>query len=316
MEYIKNTTDFCLREASAVSLGKFDGIHKGHGRLLKYLQEKKKEGLKAVLFTFDIPPGWRLSSPGQKVLTTNEERVRLCSEHGIDCLIECPFTDAIRFMEAEDFVEMIVGRLSIKNMVVGKDFRFGHGRKGDYRLLQKLSEKYGYEVEAVDKLKYNGTDISSTFVRDEILAGRLNKANSLLGYPYFTEGTVVHGNKLGGAALGIPTANLVLPKEKLLPPFGVYLTRTVIYGQEDGCGVYGSVTNVGCKPTIEGENPVGVETHLLGFDKQIYGRKIRVEFLEMVRGEKKFGSLEELKRQMQQDIAYGIKYYTVVTNLC
>ena len=107
-----------------------------------------------------------------------------------------------------------------------------------------------------------------------------------------------------------------MPKEKLLPPFGVYLTRTVIYGQEDGCGVYGSVTNVGCKPTIEGENPVGVETHLLGFDKQIYGRKIRVEFLEMVRGEKKFGSLEELKRQMQQDIAYGIKYYTVVTNLC
>ena len=304
MEYIKNTTDFHISENTVVSLGKFDGIHRGHGRLLEYLEEKRKEGLKTVIFTFDIPPGWRLNSPQEgKLLTTNEEKRQLLERHGIDYLVECPFTPEIMRMEPEDFVEQTVRRLHIKSFVVGTDFRFGHNRKGDYRLLQKLAGQYGYDLKVVDKRQEDGRDISSTFIREEILAGRLKKANRLLGYPYFVQGTVVHGNEIGGAKLGIPTANLILPGEKLLPPFGVYVTRTTVCGIEHG--VYGGISNVGCKPTIAGENPVGVETHLLEFGEEIYGKQIWVEFLEKVRDEMRFGSLQELKEQMERDIAYA-----------
>ena len=314
MEYIKNTTEFSVSEETAVSLGKFDGIHKGHVRLLEYLKEKKRLGQKSVVFTFDIPPrqivgAWEQS----KILTTNEEKMRLFEQNGMDYVIECPFTPEIMHMEAEDFVDMIVRRLHIKSLVVGSDFHFGHNRLGDYQLLRALAGVYGYDVKVVDKVQENGRDISSTLVGEEILAGRIERANNLLGYPYFLKGKVVHGNELG-RLFGAPTANLLPPDEKLLPPYGVYVTRTSISGRGDK--VYGGITNVGCKPTIQGSNPVGVETHLFDFDEWIYDREIKVEFLKRVRQEQKFDSLEQLKLQMNKDIEKGIKYYTNITKIC
>ncbi len=314
MEYIKNTTEFSVSEETAVSLGKFDGIHKGHVRLLEYLKEKKRLGQKSVVFTFDIPPrqivgAWEQS----KILTTNEEKMRLFEQNGMDYVIECPFTPEIMHMEAEDFVDMIVRRLHIKSLVVGSDFHFGHNRLGDYQLLRALAGVYGYDVKVVDKVQENGRDISSTLVREEILAGRIESANKLLGYPYFVQGKVVHGNEMG-RLFGTPTANLLPPDEKLLPPYGVYVTRTSISGRGDK--VYGGITNVGCKPTIQGSNPVGVETHLFDFDEWIYDREIKVEFLKRVRQEQKFDSLEQLKLQMNKDIEKGIKYYTNITKIC
>ncbi len=314
MEYIKNTTEFSVSEETAVSLGKFDGIHKGHVRLLEYLKEKKRLGQKSVVFTFDIPPrqivgAWEQS----KILTTNEEKMRLFEQNGMDYVIECPFTPEIMHMEAEDFVDMIVRRLHIKSLVVGSDFHFGHNRLGDYQLLRALAGVYGYDVKVVDKVQENGRDISSTLVREEILAGRIESANKLLGYPYFVQGKVVHGNEMG-RLFGAPTANLLPPDEKLLPPYGVYVTRTSISGRGDK--VYGGITNVGCKPTIQGSNPVGVETHLFDFDEWIYDREIKVEFLKRVRQEQKFDSLEQLKLQMNKDIEKGIKYYTNITKIC
>lgn len=314
MEYIKNTTEFSVSEETAVSLGKFDGIHKGHVRLLEYLKEKKRLGQKSVVFTFDIPPRQRVGAWGQsKVLTTNEEKMRLFEQNGMDYVIECPFTPEIMHMEAEDFVDMIVRRLHIKSLVVGSDFHFGHNRRGDYQLLRALAGVYGYDVKVVDKVQENGRDISSTLVREEILAGRIESANKLLGYPYFVQGKVVHGNEMG-RLFGVPTANLLPPDEKLLPPYGVYVTRTSISGRGDR--VYGGITNVGCKPTIQGSNPVGVETHLFDFDEWIYDREIKVEFLKCVRQEQKFDSLEQLKLQMNKDIEKGIKYYTNITKIC
>lgn len=314
MEYIKNTTDFHISEKTAVSLGKFDGIHRGHVRLTESLKEKKKLGLKTVIFTFDISPKQRITGKCvNKAITTNSEKMQLFAEKGMDYVIECPFTPEFMRMEPEDFVEMIVQRLHIKSFVVGTDFHYGYKGRGDYHLLQRLSGKYGYDVEVVDKVQENGRDISSTYVRKEILAGRMEAANRLLGYRYFVQGTVVHGNEIG-RTIGIPTANLIPDKDKLLPPYGVYVTRTVIGGETGR--TYEGITNVGLKPTIEGSRAVGVETHLFDFDEQIYGKEIKVEFLKWVRPEKKFDSFEELQRQMNKDLKFGINYYTNVTEMC
>lgn len=304
MEYIKGTTTFKIEEPTVLSLGKFDGLHRGHELLMDYVFQKKKEGLKAAIFTFDIPPKKNVEHIQAQVLTTNEEKCRLFEKIGIDYLIECPFTQEVMCMEPEAFIEMMVRQLKVKCMVVGKDFHFGHNRRGDYRMLQKYADEFDYEVEVVDKMQEDGRDISSTFVREQIMAGNMEKANALLGYGYFVEGTVLHGRKMGKAVLGIPTINLIPPKEKLLPPFGVYLSITEWNGKS-----YPGITNIGCKPTIEGENPTGVETHIFDFQEEIYGKEVKVSFISKIREEKKFASLDALKEQMARDVAFGKQYF-------
>lgn len=300
MKYIKNTMDFSVPDDTAVTLGKFDGIHKGHRHLLRFLEEKKSAGLTSVIFTFDAPPAWRVGGgQTEKVLTTNQEKARLFEQCGVDVLLECPFTKEVRSMEPEAFIQMLAERLHVKSFVVGTDFRFGHGRKGDYRLLQSCSGAYGYDVKVVGKALADGREISSTYIREVLMAGRVGQAGRLLGYPYFVQGEVVHGNEIG-RTLNAPTANLLPPREKLLPPFGVYVTRAEVDGR-----AYGGITNVGRKPTIAGDSPVGVETHLFDFSAWIYGKEMKVEFLKAVRPERKFASLEELKSQMAEDMAYG-----------
>lgn len=303
MKYIRNTVDFQIEEDTVISLGKFDGIHRGHELLMERLAEKKREGLKAAIFTFDIPPRRNVQHVEAKVLTTNEEKMHIFEEMGIDYLIECPFTEEVMHVEPEDFIRMLVERLHVKCIVAGEDFRFGHNRRGDYRMLQEYAGKLGYEALILKKMKEDARDISSTFVREEIAAGNIEKANHLLGYRYFVKGMVKHGNQIG-RTIGIPTINLIPPEEKLLPPFGVYVSEVVI-GEER----YQGVTNVGCKPTIEGNNPVGVETYLLDFHENVYDRIVTVEFISKIRAEHKFENIEALKEQMENDIAYTEAYF-------
>lgn len=303
MKYIRNTVDFQIEEDTVISLGKFDGIHRGHELLMERLAEKKREGLKAAIFTFDIPPRRNVQHVEAKVLTTNEEKMHIFKEMGIDYLIECPFTEEVMHMEPEDFIRMLVERLHVKCIVAGEDFRFGHNRRGDYRMLQEYAGKLGYEALILKKMKEDARDISSTFVREEIAAGNIEKANHLLGYRYFVKGMVKHGNQIG-RTIGIPTINLIPPEEKLLPPFGVYVSEVAI-GEER----YQGVTNVGCKPTIEGNNPVGVETYLLDFHENVYDRIVTVEFISKIRAEHKFKNIEALKEQMENDIAYTEAYF-------
>lgn len=303
MKYIRNTVDFQIEEDTVISLGKFDGIHRGHELLMERLAEKKREGLKAAIFTFDIPPRRNVQHVEAKVLTTNEEKMHIFEEMGIDYLIECPFTEEVMHMEPEDFIRMLVERLHVKCIVAGEDFRFGHNRRGDYRMLQEYAGKLGYEALILTKMKEDARDISSTFVREEIAAGNIEKANHLLGYRYFVKGMVKHGNQIG-RTIGIPTINLIPPDEKLLPPFGVYVSEVAI-GEER----YQGVTNVGCKPTIEGNNPVGVETYLLDFHENVYDRIVTVEFISKIRAEHKFENIEALKEQMENDIAYTEAYF-------
>lgn len=303
MKYIKDTVDFNIEENTVLSLGKFDGVHRGHDLLLENLFQKKKEGLSAAIFTFNIPPRQNVEHAMQHVLTTNEEKMHLLEQLGVDYLIECPFTREIMCMEAQDFVRKIVRELHVKCFVVGDDFHFGHNRCGDYHMLRDMAEELGYEVIVVKKIKEDERDISSTFVREEVELGHIEKANHLLGYPYFVCGKVEHGKEIG-RTIGIPTINLLPPKEKLLPPFGVYVSKVLIDGKE-----YHGVTNVGRKPTIAGENPVGVETHILDVAQDLYGKEVKVEFLKFVRPEQKFDSVDSLKNQMQQDVATAKRYF-------
>ena len=169
-------------------------------------------------------------------------------------------------------------------------------------MLQKYASIYGYEAEIVDKMKWQERDISSTYVREEIAKGNIKKANQLLGYPYFIQGTVVHGNQIG-RTIGIPTANINAQQNKLLPPFGVYVARVHVNNK-----VYGGITNVGKKPTVGDNYPAGVETNIFDFEGDIYDAVIKVEFLEFVRPEIRFESVEDLTEQMNRDVQTGRKF--------
>lgn len=304
MEYIKGL-DYEIKEPVVLSIGKFDGLHKGHEKLMEEIARKKKEGLKAVVFTFDIPPKKELLQKETTVLTTNCERMHLFEKIGIDYLIECPFTDEIIHMPAEVFLKMIVERFSIKCIVAGTDCHFGYQRKGDYKMLQDMSKELGYEAIIIEKMQYKGQDISSTFIRKEVENGNMELVNELLGYSYFVKGEVIHGNEIG-RTIGIPTANIEPDKDKLLPPFGVYVVQAQF---DEDHKVYQGIANVGVKPTISGIYPTGVETYIYNFSQDVYGKHMTVSFLKRVRPEIKFSTLDELKIQMEDDLRYGEDYF-------
>ena len=291
---ILTSLDYTIEEPTAVTVGKFDGIHKGHDLLTERLLQQEERGLRSLVVTFDVSPRLRLNKDMEKQLITNEERKSLLQKQGISYLAECSFED-IMPLEPEEFISLLVERYRMKYLVCGTDFRFGKKGRGDVHLLKELSLSLGFELEVVEKLKSGERDISSTYVREEIAKGNVAKGNRLLGYEYFIWGTVVHGNHLG-SKIGIPTINLIPPADKLLPKNGVYITRVEVDHR-----IYHGVTNVGVKPTICGERRVGVETHILDFDEDIYERQVCVTFLEHIRDEIKFSSVDELKMQMQQD---------------
>lgn len=311
MKYIKDTLEFYIDEPTVVTLGKFDGLHRGHEKLMDALREYKKNHCVAtVAFTFDIPPRNKVEDISTRVLTTSEEKEYIFETSGIDYLIECPFTEEVMCMEPKAFIAWIARTLNMKCVVVGDDFHFGHKRAGDFHTLMETESEYGYETIVIDKMKDENRDISSTYVREEIASGNLSKANFLLGYPYFIKSAVVHGKKLG-RTIGVPTINMVLPVNKLLPPNGVYVTEVLVDNQ-----TYIGVTNVGTKPTVSDLEKIGVETYILDFCDDVYGDSIVVSFLEYIRPEIKFNSVTDLKAQLEKDIAHTKKYYKNITQLC
>ncbi len=299
MQYIKNTLDFKIEEETIITLGKFDGLHRGHELLMQSLFKYQKElNLKTVVFTFDRPPKNEIQHINQKVLTTNAEKHLIFERLGVDYLIECPFSNEVMLMEPEEFIQWIVNSLNVKIIVIGEDFCFAHNRRGNYQVLHHYEEVYGYKTVVHPKVKEDGIDISSTYVRNEIMAGHIEKANYLLGYEYFVENTVIKGNQLG-RTIGFPTINLSIPQEKILPPNGVYASKVYIEDKQ-----YYGVTNVGRKPTVGDDNPIGVETYIIDFSDDVYGKNVIVQFVEFIREEKKFSNLEALKNQLKEDVLF------------
>lgn len=301
MEYIAGT-EFQLNH-TAVTLGKFDGIHLGHQLLLHRILEKKE--LTSVMFTFDLHPCNLFSDQELRLIDTQEERIRFLERTGLAYLIAFPFTRDTAAMDPRVFVkEILVDKLGARLVVVGEDFRFGHKRAGDVELLSDLSGKYGFEVVSYPKLIEDGGVVSSTRIRSLIEAGRMEEAAALLGRPFSFLGLVIHGNKLG-RTVGMPTANLRPEPGKLLPPDGVYVADIRMDGKER---TYRGITNVGYKPTVGGETVPGVETWIFDFEGDLYGRELEVRLLSFVRPERKFESLQAVRAQVEHDARTAREY--------
>lgn len=308
MQYISHT-DFKLKN-TAVTLGKFDGIHIGHRRLLNCVKQYKEQGLETVVFSFLLPPAALLSDIELNLIFTEEEKKEQLEKFGIDTVISYPFTKDTLKMEPEEFVEeLLIKQLDAKVIIVGSDFRFGHNRRGDIELLKGLGEKYDYQVEVFEKVKIEGSCVSSSRIRKEIRNGNMELVNKMLGQPYFVSGLVTHGRKLG-RTLGMPTANVVPADEKLIPPFGVYVSKTEVDGV-----LYEGITNIGVKPTVGEEKKRLVETFLFDYQGDLYGKQLKTSLHYFERPEKKFDSIEELKTQMEKDTLFGKQYFSKKTNI-
>lgn len=285
------------QKRSAVTLGKFDGLHTGHQKLIDKICEYASEEVHSVVCAFDM---------SKDMLMTKSER----KEHldgVVDYLIDCPFTKELREMEAEEFIrKILIDRLHASYIVVGTDFMFGYNKRGTAEMLKEYASVYGYHVDVIEKEKYEDKIISSTYIKELMREGNITLVNRLLGYSYHVTGCVEHGNALG-RTLGFPTMNVVPAEKKIMPHFGVYVCKIRI----DGCWYHG-IGNVGVKPTIEVDSKVLAEVFVFDFQGDTYGKEVTVEFCEYVRPEMKFQSIDELKKRVDQDILYGRSYFKKV----
>ena len=302
MRIIEHTADFRLSKRSAVAIGKFDGVHLGHWKLINNIIQQKQKNCLATVFTFDTSAAAFFNGE-EKELTTKTEKRRIFEEMGIDVLIEFPLNRETAATGPEEFVhEYLVRRMKTAYICAGHDLSFGRNGAGNYKLLEKYADRYEYQTELIDKVRVDGEEVSSTRVRDAVRRGQMETAAAMLGRAYSVNGCVGHGSKLG-RTIGMPTANLTPEEDKLLPPNGVYYSRVMMDGKE-----YRAISNLGCKPTVNDGSLVGLETYLYDFEGDIYGREIAVELMSFRRPEMKFDSVDSLKAQMEADIAAGRAY--------
>ncbi len=288
-------------KSAVITIGNFDGVHIGHQALFHEVIERADtmDGT-AIAMTFEPHPIRVITKNGHPpLITMYEQKQELIEKAGIDVLICIPFTMAFAALSARTFVEdILVGRIGMKAIVVGQDYTFGNRREGNVDLLMRFAEELGFKVVVADWIQSSTVDndrISSTAVRELVMDGQIEKAGKMLGRDYQIRGTVTHGRDRGGKLLGIPTANIIL-QDELCPKAGVY----AVVVQYDGRR-YPGVANIGYSPTFD-DQVFTVEAHILDFNKDIYGQKIMVNFVQRLRDEKKFSGIAELIQQIDQDI--------------
>lgn len=286
VDYKKPTSRF---ENLSLCLGYFDGVHVGHQSLIKYARKNAKYIL--GLLTFNKPISTLVENGKSKeVLTSLDDRFKIISKFGVDYYFVLQIDKEFVKLSDLEFIEFLK-KMNVKEIFVGKDFRYGENVKGTVYTLQDY-----FDVKVIDIENVDGEKVSTQSIGKLIKDGNIKKANDLLGHNYNLVGTIVHGNHIG-SSLGFPTINLKLSDNYLLPKFGVY--KTICYLDNVP---HVSITNVGVKPTIGEKNVPNVEVHLINFNKEIYGDVVNLEFVDFIREEKKFSSLNELKNQIQIDI--------------
>lgn len=304
MEIITNTLDFQLNRDTAVAMGKFDGLHVGHRELLGRILKQRDRGLAPCVFTFDPSPAVFFGFSDGKELMSRQEKHQAFKEMGVEVLIEFPLTRETAAMSPETFIkEVLAGRLKCAYVAAGEDVSFGDRGAGDAQLLWRMGTECGFEAQTIKKIKVHGREVSSTYVRKCVESGRMEEAACLLGSPYTVSGRVCHG-AARGATFDMPTANLPFPQDRLAPPFGVYFSRVAHGGKS-----YAAISNVGCKPTVTDADRVGVETYLYDFAGNLYDEDISVQLLAFHRPERRFESVEALKRQLRADREAGREYW-------
>ena len=288
---------------TVLTFGKFDGVHIGHQKIFSSVfRISEEEGLRSAVLSFTMEKDSFFLQGRKDMLSTEDEHFTRLKNAGFHEVYLYPLTIEAARMSPEDFVRFIlIEALKVKHLVVGTDCSFGYQGAGNVALLKSLQEKYGFQLTVVDKvLTVNPAgeevEVSSSYIRKALEEGRVEEATKLLGRPYSINGTVVHGKAIG-RSLSFPTAN-IFPKEgKLCPEEGVYYTRVMVLGEE-----YDAMTNIGRNPSISAENPLTIESHLLEFDRDIYGEKIRVSFIKRIREQKHFPNLDALKAQLKADL--------------
>lgn len=287
-----------------LTIGNYDGIHIGHKRIIERVKERAYaiNGTSMLMTFFPHPVSVVKPDKILCLITPLEVRKRLIAESGIDVLLVLPFTEEFRQLTPREFVEdILIKTLDIKGLIVGYDFKFGQGGKGNTELLKQFSEEYGFFFEVIEAITLDGEKIGSNRIRKLIMEGDTKKAERFLGRPHAIEGRVTHGDGRG-KGLGFPTVNLETEYE-LIPKDGVYVSEAEINGR-----MFPSVTNIGYNPTFNA-NKRSIETHILNYVGDLYGSYIRLYFHEMIRGEIKFDSIDALKERIRADIDIARRHF-------
>ena len=298
MREITDITTFTTQQPTVLTIGTFDGVHLGHQKIIeKVVATARQEGLLATIFTFFPHPRMVVQhDKSLKLIHTLEEKKQLLQQLGVDLLVVQPFNEAFAQLTAEEFVSTIlVQHLNVKKVIIGYDHRFGRNRTANINDMRLFGEKYGFAVEEISVQEVDEVSVSSTKIREALNKGDVTTAEHYLGTPYSLTGTVVHGLKLG-RTLGYPTANIQVTEEyKLIPKDGVY----AVYSYIDGRKVYGMMS-IGKNPTIEGKG-ASIEVYFFDFNDDLYDQKLTIEFVQYLREEQKFATIDLLKKQLQDD---------------
>lgn len=292
------------KKETVVTIGNFDGIHIGHKKLITTIKKYAlNENLKSVVVTFTPHPleVVKNTSPFFYIFSEEEKNMEIEKEN-IDYFIKYPFTKEFSNVTPEDFINILIEKLNCKVLVVGEDYCFGKNRTGNVDILKKIGEQKGIKVVKISNIVIDGERVSSSIIRECLLNKNIKKANLLLNKPYYILGKVVEGNKLG-RTIGFPTANIIPPKNKLLPPDGVYITKTKYKGI-----IYDSITNIGKNPTVDNTERT-IETYIFDFNQNLYNENIQVYFYDWIRSVKKFNGIEELKGQISKDINIATNFF-------
>mgnify|MGYP002623926542 CR=1 FL=1 len=300
MKIYYDISDFKKVPNSIVTIGTFDGVHRGHQEILKKMVDKAdKINGETVVVTFYPHPRQVLSKGTHDIrfISTQKEKIELLEKSGIDNLIIIKFTEDFSKISSEDFIKnYIVKNIEPAELVIGYDHHFGNNRQGDFEQLYKLGNQYHFKIEKIQEKDIDNVAVSSTKIRDFLAKGDIYHANMLLGYQFSYTGKVVHGKGFGHK-MGYPTANIEVGEEfKIIERAGVYAT----YVEFDGI-LYPSMTYIGSRPTLEDNRPQSIETHLFNFNEELYGKVIRILFVKFVRDDKKFSDIDTLKHQIDVD---------------